>query len=395
MQHGSNFVIVGGGLAGCSVASMLVNAGRASEVTIFEGELAAPYDRPPLTKSFLAEQDTLSAWPAWAPREVSWRHEQVATVDAARRHLVTAGGEEILAAVIVLAIGSRARTLPGRSQRVITIRTADDARRLRAVSLEGGSRFLIEGAGPLGLEIASTLAGAGAEVTVVDLAAKPMMRLAGGALGDEVLGWAREAGIDMTMGAQVSDVIDGDGPWGVRVRIAGGESEAFDGMVSAVGVQPAALVVTGTADALPSPLVTDRHGRLLDTSGIPLEGVYAVGDATGTPTPSGHIARSEAWTAARVQGEGVGRHILGVPDQARPVPYFWTRQFGKMVQVLGDVPEGSNLEVVAEIPQVAGSLYQARCEGVPVGYVGVNAQRFIGQLQVQSGGPAQWTLTGV
>ncbi len=54
---------------------MLVNAGRASEVTIFEGELAAPYDRPPLTKSFLAEQDTLSAWPAWAPREVSWRHE--------------------------------------------------------------------------------------------------------------------------------------------------------------------------------------------------------------------------------------------------------------------------------------------------------------------------------
>ncbi len=150
---------------------MLVNAGRASEVTIFEGELAAPYDRPPLTKSFLAEQDTLSAWPAWAPREVSWRHEQVATVDAARRHLVTAGGEEILAAVIVLAIGPRARTLPGRSQRVITIRTAADARRLRGVSLEG--------AGPLGLEIASTLAGAGAEVTVVDLAAKPMMRRAG------------------------------------------------------------------------------------------------------------------------------------------------------------------------------------------------------------------------
>ncbi len=67
----------------------------------------------------------------------------------------------------------------------------------------------------------------------------------------------------MTMGAQVSDVIDGDGPQGVRVRIAGGESEAFDGMVSAVGVYPAALVVTGTADALPSPLVTDRHGRLL------------------------------------------------------------------------------------------------------------------------------------
>ncbi len=79
-----------------------------------------------------------------------------------------------------------------------------------------------------------------------------MMRRAGRALGDEVLGWAREVGIDMTMGAQVSDVINGDGPQGVRVRIAGNESEAFDGMVSAVGVQPAALVVTGTAGALPS-----------------------------------------------------------------------------------------------------------------------------------------------
>ncbi len=152
----------------------------------------------------------------------------MATVDAARRHLVTAGGEEIPADVIVLAVGLRARTLTGRSQRVITVRTAPDA-----------------------------------------------------------------------------------------------------------------------------------------------------------------------WTAARVQGERVGRHILEVPDQTRPAPYFSTRQFGRMVQVLGDLPEGSNLEVVAEIPQVAESLYQARCEGVPVGYVEVNAQRFIAKLQVQSGGPAQWTLTGV
>jgi len=391
----SGVIVVGGGVAGCSVAAMLANAGRASTVTIFESETGAPYDRPPLTKTFLAEQDTLTAWPAWAPRDVNWRRERVARVDVRERSVTTESGAVLLSDVVVIAVGARARRLAGRPDRIITIRTADDARVLRDVVHGGGRRFLIEGAGPLGLEIASTLAAAGAQVTVVDVAPKPLMRLAGGVLADEVLSWAVEAGVTLLLGRSVTEVRPGEGQRAVIARIDGRESKSFDAMVSAVGVAPSPLSVLEDSSEIPEPFITDVHGRLLNASGSPVPGVYAVGDATGVMHSDGRVTRSEAWTAARVQGEVVARHLMGASEDPSRPPYFWTRIFGRMVQIVGDIPDGSMHELVAEVPQVNGRLFRVATRGATVGYVGVNAQKYMARLQMQTGDPAHWVIPGV
>ena len=395
MPEESAIVIIGGGLAGCAAASMLANAGRAREVTIFESDGDAPYDRPPLTKTFLAQSDTLSAWPAWAPMDVVWRRECVSRVDVRNRTLTTSTGAKISADAVVLTTGARPRRLSGRPERVITVRTAADVRSLRRIVLGGGSNFLIEGAGPLGLEIASTLAAAGATVTVVDIASKPMIRLAGGSLSDEVLSWASEAGVRILLGTSVTNVRVGEGPHGVIAGIGGQRDEAYDAMISAVGVDRSTLSVCDGETRLDSPLITDVHGHVLDAAGVPIAGVYAAGDATGLLLQNGRVIRSESWTAARIQGEAVARHLLGKGEVTTQPPYFWTRVFGRMIQIVGDMSGQPSLELVAEVPKVGGSLFRATVDGVQVGYVGVNAQRYMAHLQTQSGDPAQWAIPRV
>lgn len=394
MPHGSDIVIVGGGLAGCTVAARLCDAGRAGDVTILEADPDAPYDRPPLTKGFLSSEDALSAWPVWAPRDVVWRYDAVGSVDLTRRVIVTQSGDPLRASNIVIAAGARARTLPRGSERIVTIRTAADARVLRDRVAGGATRFLIEGAGALGLEIASTLAAFGSRVTVVDLAPAPMMRLLGGHLSDEVLTWAADAGVELVLGSRVTEVHNAPDVTGVLVRIDDGSLEAFDVMVSAVGVEANALELRGPDGPMTLPIVTDRHGRILDPAGLPIDSVYAAGDVTGSRQRDGSIVRSEAWTAARVQGEVIARCLLGEPPLPAPVPYFWTRQFGRMIQVLGQVDPDGALDVAGQVPKTGGILYRAVRDGVPVGYIGVNAQSLIAQLQVQDGEPAHWTVDG-
>ena len=395
MSGGSDVLIVGGGLAGCTVAGQLAQAGRAGDVTIFEAEPEAPYDRPPLTKSFLASEDLLSAWPVWAPRDVEWRYDAVDSIDLARRAIVTRSGEVLTASTIVIAVGARARILPQRSDRIRTIRTAADARVLRDQVASGANRFLIEGAGPLGLEIASTLASAGVRVTVVDPAPAPMMRLLGGHLSDDVNAWAEESGVELLLGCRVTESHDTDSPTGVLARIGDGPLEAYDGLVSAVGIEANPLELHGTTGPVTSPILADEHGRILDPEGLPIDSVFAVGDIVGFRQPDGSIARSEAWSSARVQGEAIARHLLGKPSLQAPVPYFWTRQFGRMIQVLGEVGPGSEIKVAREVPGATGKLYRVARDGVPVGYIGVNAQRLVAQLQVQGGKLAHWRLGDV
>jgi 3-phenylpropionate/trans-cinnamate dioxygenase ferredoxin reductase subunit len=382
-------LIVGGGLAGCTVAKALEDAGRGDDVLVIDPDRHAPYDRPPLTKAFLGAEDGLTQRPPWAPTSVAWRADCVVAVDLATRTARTASGGVITAETIVLAAGSLARTLPGRDGRALTVRTADDARRVRDLRRAGAQRFLIEGAGPLGLELASTLASDGADVTVVDPATAPMERLLGGALANEVAGWAQAGGVRLLLDAKVVHVALRSDGGAVEVMRSDGTPELFDCMITAVGSVPAPLMLIGPAGPVGAAVVDDRR-RLVDVDGTVFPGIYSAGDLPFHRDVNRTLSRSESWTAARVDGEAVVRDLLGEEPVAAPVPYFWTRQFGRMVQVLGTIPLGADVHLLAEVPKTGGSLYQATHGGAVVAYVGVNAQRLVAMLQTQPGPVADW-----
>jgi 3-phenylpropionate/trans-cinnamate dioxygenase ferredoxin reductase subunit len=382
-------LIVGGGLAGCTVAKALEDAGRGSDVLVVDPDPHAPYDRPPLTKAFLAVDDRLTQRPPWAPGAVDWLADCVVAVDLMGRAVRLASGRTLTAETIVLAAGSLARTLPGRPDRVITVRFADDARRVKELRRSGASRFLIEGAGPLGLELASTLASDGAEVTVVDPASAPMERLLGGALGEEVSRWARDAGVRLLLGTKIANVSALDDGAGVEAVRSTGAPEVYDCMITAVGSVPAPLMLMGPAGPVGTAVVDRRH-RLVDIDGSVFAGLFAAGDLAFQRDAGGSLVRSESWTAAKLDGEAVAREILGDGAGRDEVPYFWTRQFGRMVQVLGSITLGADLHLIAEVPTTKGALYQATFGGAVVAYVGVNAQRLVAMLQTQPGSVADW-----
>lgn len=382
-------LVVGGGLAGCTVAKILEQAGRGDDVLVVDPDPCAPYDRPPLTKAFLSADDRLGQRPPWAPSAVRQMSDRVVAVDLSNRAVRLASGNVLHAQTLVLAAGALARTLPHRSERVLTVRTAQDARLVRDIRVGGAQRFLIEGAGPLGLELASTLADDGAEVTVVDPAAAPMERLLGGALAEEVQAWTAAAGVRLVIDTKVALVSETGEGHSVEATLSDGSREPFHCMITAVGSIPAPLMLMGPAGPVGAVVVDDRR-RLCDVDGSGFADVYAVGDIAFRRDDARSLVRSESWTAAKVDGEAVARQILGLEAAPDPVPYFWTRQFGRMVQVLGEVPMGADVTLIAEVPRTGGGLYQVSDGGAVLGYVGVNAQRLVALLQTQHGTVAQW-----
>jgi 3-phenylpropionate/trans-cinnamate dioxygenase ferredoxin reductase subunit len=128
----------------------------------------------------------------------------------------------------------------------------------------------------------------------------------------------------------------------------------------------------------------------VDMDGSVFPGIYSAGDLAFQRDVNRTLSRSESWTAAKLDGEAVARDLLGEEAAAAPEPYFWTRQFGRMVQVLGTIPLGAEIHLIAEVPKTGGALYQATSGGAVVAYVGVNAQRLVAMLQMQPGPVAHW-----
>src|SRR5690606_4447220 len=167
-------VIVGASLAGLSSARALREQGFDGRISIVGDEVHRPYDRPPLSKEFLAGADerlTLET-PDDAALEIDWRLGSAAVaMDCRHRSITLACGEELVADGVVVATGASAIALPGTRgiAGIHVLRSLDDARALRD-ELAGGTRVAIVGAGFLGSEIASTAVGLGAEVTLIEAA---------------------------------------------------------------------------------------------------------------------------------------------------------------------------------------------------------------------------------
>jgi 3-phenylpropionate/trans-cinnamate dioxygenase ferredoxin reductase component len=316
-------IIVGGGLAGLRTAEALRAQGHVGGLTLVAAEPYPPYDRPPLSKAVLrgeTEDTTVAAdWEALDCELLLGRR-------------ATGLGEELETTEgplgfdgLVLATGASPIRLPGDGPQHV-LRSIDDARTLRA-GLRPGARLVIVGAGWIGAEVATAAAAAGCRVTVVEAADAPLAGAIGAEVGSRTAPWYAEAGVELRHGLKVASI----GPGGLE--LAGGGSVEADLVLTAIGVRPETAWLEGSGLALENGVVVDE--RLRTTR----PGVYAAGDCAAWWSPRfGRRLRVEHWDTALNAPDVAAANLLGGEREYDAVPYFWSEQFGRMVQYAGHHP---------------------------------------------------------
>jgi 3-phenylpropionate/trans-cinnamate dioxygenase ferredoxin reductase component len=321
MTEPARVVVVGAGLAGLRVSEELRARGYQGALTLIGAEHRLPYDRPPLSKKMMiGEIDDTSLRPDMESLAVDVRLGETAV--ELGHQIVRTDAAEYEWDAAVLATGAVPVQLPGDGpQRVL--RTADDALALRTL-LQTGIRLVIVGAGWIGAELATAATVRGAAVTVLEAADAPLAAAVGSQVGLATVPWYAEAGADLRLGQSVAAVRPG------AVELSSGELLPADVVVTAVGVRPAVSWLTGSGVRLDNGIAVDAQLRTT------VPGVFAVGDCASFW--SGRYQRQlrfEHWDIALHAPEVAAANVLGADTEYNPVPYFWSEQFGRMVQYAG------------------------------------------------------------
>jgi 3-phenylpropionate/trans-cinnamate dioxygenase ferredoxin reductase component len=320
MTDSGRVVVVGAGLAGLRTAEELRERGFAGPITLIGAESRPPYDRPPLSKKVLTDSHLDPSLQAdFAALDVDFRPDEAAT--GLGDTLVTDQGTHPFDH-LVLATGALPVTLPGEGPQR-TLRTYDDALVLRDL-LRPGLRLAIVGAGWIGAELATAAVAHGSQVTVVEAGPAPLAAAIGALVGAQTARWYAAAGVDLRVATAVEAVRPGG------LALADGEQIVADEIVTAVGVRPATRWLEGSGVRLENGVAVDAGLR---TS---RPGVYAVGDCAAFESLRfGRRLRFEHWDVALHAPEVVAANVLGGDEAYDPVPYFWSEQFGRMVQYVG------------------------------------------------------------
>ncbi len=353
-QLPSSVVIVGGGAAGLAAAYTLRREGYDGPVTMISADESAPYDRPNLSKEFLAGHAPEEWIPLRSPEYYAEQkidlvlNSKVTSLDAANRRIQTGDGRTYEFGALLLATGAEPvrLTVPGASDshpstlttgvptpQVFYLRTFADSRAIieKAASAK---RVVVAGASFIGLEVAASLRERGIEVHVVAPDKQPLERVMGPEVGQFIRRLHEEHGTVFHLGETVARV-DGQ-----RVFLSGGASVEADFLVLGVGVRPSVALAEQAG------LKTDRGvlvNEYLETS---VAGIFAAGDIARWPDAySGELIRIEHWVVAERQGQTAARNILGRRERFTTVPFFWTRQFEVSLEYSGHAEKWDAIEI--------------------------------------------------
>lgn len=331
-------IIVGGSVAASTAIQTLRVEGFDGDITLISDEAVEPYSRVPLSKGVLAGREAFETLGGLGESGVDARlSTRAVALDVANSTLLTAT-EEMRYDRLLVATGARARRIGAPGQRELVLRDVDDVTALR-MRLEGATSVVVVGGGVLGMEVASTCAGLGLSVTVVDMV-PPMSRLLGSSIARRVVMAANLAGVRVKESPGGVQLLGQPHPSGVLC--ADGTTLTADAVISAVGDVPNVEWLTGSGLRL-------RAGVIIDDRCRAAERVFAAGDVT---TPEGHgggAARLPTFTNAVEQGRIAALAMLYGADGPRHEPsrYMWTEQFAldiKMAGAAGPVGEPQVVE---------------------------------------------------
>ncbi|WP_078516582.1 NAD(P)/FAD-dependent oxidoreductase [Streptomyces sp. HGB0020] len=368
--------VVGASLAGLSAARCLRKQGYDGRLVLIGDEPHRPYDRPPLSKEFLAgtigEADLVLETDGEDLRAEWLLGARATGLDPARRAVRLADGREVRADGVVIATGAAARSLPGSEglAGVHTLRTLDDARALRDELARGG-RLVVIGGGFIGAEVASTACALGRDVTVIEAAPTPLAAPLGETMGAVVSGLHADHGVRLLCGVGVKGL---SGERQVEaVLLEDGRTVQADIVVVGVGARPCVEWLEGSGVQLDNGVKCGADGR---TS---LAGVVAVGDCANWYDPrAGTHRRVEHWTGARERPDAAVATLLAggalEPGVPRP-PYFWSDQYGVKIQFAGHAAGADSVTVEEGVVDDRNVLAVYRRAGVPVAVLGMNQPR--------------------
>ncbi len=376
--------MVGASLAGLSAVRALRKQGYDGRLVVIGDEPHRPYDRPPLSKEFLAgtlgEAD-LTLESEGEDLGAEWLLGIRATgLDRSERAIRLADGRELKADGIVLATGAAARSLPGSEglAGVHTLRTLDDARALREELAAGGSLVVI-GGGFIGAEVASTAHALGLDVTVIEAAPTPLAGPLGAEMGTVVSGLHTDHGVRLLCGVGVKG-LSGESRVDA-VLLEDGRSIPADIVVVGVGARPCVDWLDGSGIALDNGVTCGADGR---TS---LASVVAVGDCANWYDPrAGAHRRVEHWTGARERPDAAIATLLAggavEPGVPKP-PYFWSDQYGVKIQFAGHAAGADTVTVEEGTAGDRDVLAVYRRAGTPVAVLGMNQPRLFTRWRKQ------------
>jgi 3-phenylpropionate/trans-cinnamate dioxygenase ferredoxin reductase component len=338
-------VVVGASAAGIAAADGARESGWDGEIVVVGAEDLAPYERPPLSKALMlgTEQAPPPLLPDARAARLGLRlilGRRVTELDVQGHRLQLDSGDWLAADGVVLATGARPRTLPvpgTDATGVFQLRTLADATALSA-GLDRDGPVVIIGGGFIGLEVASAARARGREVTVVEAAAVPLPAAGGTAIGQWFRSRHEERGVTFATSARVVKLDQDAGGHVTGVTLGDSVRRPASTVVIGVGAVPRDELAVAAGLEIANGIAVDRTGRTSDPW------VYAAGDAASHLADGGR-ERTEHWNAAAEQGHAAGRSIAGDSTPWDSVPYFWSTQYGLMLQVFGRPQAGQELIV--------------------------------------------------
>lgn len=351
-----HIVIVGAGAAGSFAAFELRRLGYGGRVTLLTREDRIPYDKPNLSKDYLAgrapeEWIPLREEAEYAADRIDLRlRASVESIDPARGEVRLTGGETVAFDRLILATGASPRRLDipiDAAARVYYLRTWSDAAALRAAT-EGAHNVVIIGASFIGLETAASLRERNIDVTVVGIEERPLEKVLGRDLADFVRRTHETHGVRFRLGRKPVEITP------TAVRLDDGSVENCDVIIVGIGVAPDIDLAQRAGLTIDGGIVVDEH---LQTSAA---SIYAAGDVARFPSPrDGAPIRVEHWVAAGRQGQNAARNAMGLREPFKSVPFFWSQHYDLTIAYIGHAAHADDVELLGSLDEhSAAAIYR-------------------------------------
>lgn len=339
----TTFVIVGGGLAGAKAAEALRDQGFVGDIVLVTDESDRPYERPPLSKDYLAgkaERDSVfvhsESW--YADNNVDLRRGVAVTaIDRAARQVKLADGTSVEYEKLLLATGSSPRQLPG-AEDALYLRRLGDSERIRSV-IADSSKLIVIGAGWIGLEVTAAARDAGVEVTVLEAAQLPLLAAIGPEVAQVYADLHRAHGVDLRFGVEVDQV-------NVKsVGLVDGTVIEADAVLIGIGASPNVDLAKKAGLDVDNGVLVDAGLRTSDPA------IFAAGDIANAMHPVlGRRVRVEHWANALNQPAVAAANMIGGDAAYDELPYFFTDQYDLGMEYVGDITGYDRVVFRGDVP---------------------------------------------